>query len=48
MFKRAGDRVRRPLENVDRIGYVMTAGNSSVQAERMAEDWISECAIKYK
>ena len=48
MFKHAGDSVRRPIENVDRIGYVMTAGETSAQADSAAETWISRCEIHYK
>jgi len=48
MFKTTGDFVRRPIENVDRIGYVMTAGDSPEKANAIAENWISKCEIKYK
>lgn len=48
MFKNIGDHVRRPIENVDRIGYVMTSGDSPEQADVEAEAWISSCEIQYK
>ena len=43
ILKQAGDFVRPPLENADRIGYVMVCDNDKIEAERLADDFISKC-----
>lgn len=43
ILKQPGDFVRPPLENVDRIGYVMVCDYDKIEAERLADDFISRC-----
>ena len=46
ILKREGASVRPPFENVDRIGYVMTAGVSRVEAEALAERWVADVRLE--
>ncbi len=43
ILKQPGDYVRSPLENVDRIGYVMVTSATRDEAEELAERYISDC-----
>ena len=45
ILKREGAPVRPPFENVDRVGYVMTAGASRSAAEALAERWIGDVQL---
>jgi biotin carboxylase len=47
ILKQAGDYVRQPMENADRIGYVMTCSNSRAEAERAAEAFVRDACIVY-
>ena len=43
LLKRPGDHVRPPLENADRIGYVMACATNRSGAEELADRYVSEC-----
>ena len=45
ILKKQGAHVRPPYENVDRIGYVMTAAGSRSEAEALAERWIGDLQL---
>ena len=45
ILKREGAPVRPPFENVDRVGYVMTAGVNRSEAEALAERWIGDVQL---
>lgn len=45
IVKQAGDFVGPPLENVDRIGCVMVSDPEKIEAERLADDFISKCRV---
>ena len=45
ILKREGAPVRPPFENVDRVGYVMTAGANRSAAEALAERWIGDVQL---
>ena len=45
ILKKEGAPVRPPFENVDRIGYVMTAGVNRRDAEALAERWIADLQL---
>jgi biotin carboxylase len=47
LLKHAGDPVRRPMENVDRIGYVMSCAATRHEAETAAEYFVENSVIKY-
>jgi biotin carboxylase len=47
MLKHAGDPVRPPMENADRIGYVMSGASTRSEAEKAAEDFISKSVLLY-
>jgi biotin carboxylase len=46
LFKQVGDQVRPPLNNGDRIAYVMAVGKSQEEAERIAEAFWADCTLK--
>jgi len=48
MLKTAGDPVRAPLENADRIGYVMVFGPVRSEAERLAEDFVARARVRLR
>jgi len=48
ILKQPGDLVRRPLENVDRIGYVMVTGSNRPEAEELAEAFVSQCHCRIR
>ena len=45
ILKKPGDLVNPPLENVDRIGYVMTAASTRTEAETLANRWLSDVQL---
>ncbi len=45
LLKLPGDRVRRPLQNADRIGYVMTCAASRAEAEQLADDFLAQTRV---
>jgi biotin carboxylase len=47
ILKRIGDPVRPPMENADRIGYVMSCASTRVEADTTAEDFINESNLLY-
>ncbi len=47
MLKQAGDSVRPPMENADRIGYVMSCAPTRQQADAAAENFISKSVLLY-
>jgi hypothetical protein len=47
MLKQAGDPVRPPMENADRIGYVMSCATTRQEAEAAAEDFIDKSVLLY-
>ena len=46
LLKRAGDRVRPPLDNADRIGYVMVCAERREIAEAIAESYVAQCRYR--
>jgi biotin carboxylase len=48
ILKRQGDHVRPPLENVDRIGYVLATGSDRLEAEGLAEAFVSQCRCRIR
>jgi biotin carboxylase len=48
ILKRQGDPVRPPLENVDRIGFVMATGSDRLEAEELAEAFVSQCCCRIR
>jgi biotin carboxylase len=47
MLKQAGDSVRPPMENADRIGYVMSCAPTRQEADAAAENFISKSVLLY-
>jgi biotin carboxylase len=47
MLRQAGDSVRPPMENADRIGYVMSCAPTRQQANAAAENFISKSVLLY-
>ncbi len=45
ILKNSGDHVRQPMDNADRIGYVMTCAPSRSDAERLAAQFVAESHI---
>jgi biotin carboxylase len=45
MMKQAGDAVRPPIENADRIGYVMVCANTRAAAEALAEQFVAKAVV---
>jgi biotin carboxylase len=48
ILKRPGDYVRPPLENVDRIGYIMVCGTDRLEAEQLADAFVSQCHCRMR
>ena len=48
ILKQPGDAVCVPMENADRIGYVMTTGEARAQAEHLAERFVADCVVNYQ
>jgi len=46
ILKRRGDWVRAPLENADRIGYVMTTAATQAEAEQAADDFVARSQVQ--
>jgi biotin carboxylase len=46
LLKNPGDDVRPPIENADRLGYVMACGLVRSELERLAEDFVAGARIK--
>jgi biotin carboxylase len=47
MLKHAGDPVRPPMENADRIGYVMSCAPTRLEADEAAENFIAQSTLLY-
>lgn len=47
ILKHKGDPIRPPMENSDRIGYVMTCAKTRHEADEAAEDFIQNSVISY-
>ena len=45
MLKRPGDHVREPMENADRMGYVMTCASSREEAEAVAVQYVANVKV---
>ncbi len=45
LVKQAGDAVRRPIENADRIGYVMVCASTRAAAEALAEQFVAQAVV---
>ncbi len=45
IMKKTGDAVQPPMENADRLGYVMVAAGQRREAEEIADRFISDCRI---
>jgi len=45
LFKKPGDAVRPPINNGDRMAYVIAVGETQEDAERIAETYISEVGV---
>lgn len=48
LLKQPGDPIRRPLENADRIGYVMVSAPTSSEAEQLADCFVSQCRLVFQ
>jgi biotin carboxylase len=48
LLKKEGDQVRRPMENSDRIGYVMSCAPTQEEATAAAENFIQHSVIHYQ
>jgi hypothetical protein len=48
LLKQPGDPIRRPLENADRIGYVMVCAPTSSEAEHLADCFVSQSRVVYQ
>ncbi|WP_406868463.1 ATP-grasp domain-containing protein [Paraburkholderia fungorum] len=47
VLKNSGDVIRPPFDNSDRIGYVMVCAPTRIEAERLADAFVSECRIRF-
>ena len=47
VLKKAGDALRPPMENADRIGYVMSCAPHKSQAQTLADNYVAGCQIHY-
>jgi biotin carboxylase len=45
VLKKIGDQVSYPYQNADRIGYIMTVGNTREAAEQLADNFIAQVKI---
>jgi biotin carboxylase len=48
ILKKPGDLIRPPVENADRIGYVMVCGPASNEVEQMADYFVSQCRLTFQ
>ena len=46
LFKTAGDEVRPPLNNADRIAYVITIGDTQLAAEQIADRYVRDTTVR--
>lgn len=46
LFKTAGDQVRPPLNNADRIAYVIAIGDTQLAAEQIAERYVRDARVR--
>ena len=46
LFKTAGDQVRPPLNNADRIAYVIAIGDTQLAAEQIADRYVRESKVR--
>ena len=46
ILKKSGAFIRPPLENADRIGFVMVTASSKSEAEQIADDFVAQTVIK--
>ena len=47
-LKQPGDAIRPPLENADRIGYVMVCAPTSNEAEQLADRFVAQCQLAFQ
>ena len=47
MLKATGDQIRPPMENADRIGYVMSVAPTQEEANQIAEEYIAQVVLIY-
>jgi biotin carboxylase len=45
VLKKPGDPIRPPLENADRIGYVMVCAPTSDEAQQLADSFVAQCRV---
>lgn len=45
LMKQAGDAVRAPIENADRIGFVMVCANTRAAAEALADQFVAQSVV---
>jgi biotin carboxylase len=45
LLKKPGDPIRPPLENADRVGYVMVCAPTTNEAEQLADRFVSQCRL---
>jgi hypothetical protein len=48
LFKEAGDAVRPPIHNGDRIGYVIAVGDTQTAAEEIADRYVKDTLVTLK
>lgn len=48
ILKQPGDALCPPMENADRIGYVMATARTRAQAEQLAERFVADCVVKHQ
>ena len=48
IFKKSGDPVRPPINNGDRLGYVIAIGRTQAAAEQIADRFVRETIITYR
>ena len=47
VLKQAGDAIALPMDNADRIAYVMTCAPTAQAAQDSAEAYVSACTLHY-
>jgi biotin carboxylase len=48
VFKHPGDDIQPPMNNGDRLAYVMAVGKNQEQAERLAEEFVSNSRVNFQ
>jgi biotin carboxylase len=48
LLKKPGDPIRPPLDNADRIGYVMVCAPTPKEAEQLADCFVSQCRLVFR